>query len=482
MKKIVFLLISLLCYSSYNYATIINPPSSIGEMADNATLVAYGTIISNAKGNPYLNNFKILQTIKGAAVAGSSIWIKEYSGRVGDEVFKISGDLDFEIGKSYLLFLSPTSGGFYQSILLAYSAYEEGINDGIAQFAQTKNVLQLEFGSDANNQLSGVYEKTKLINQLNSYLYFAQPWSAELAGYSAVPITASPKLSSSSSLGPCPNTPPAHCTTLFGNPASLNTTCNANSPAKFASNVWTVKVAGAAASDPSNITAISNLQTAIGLLDAMPGITMTYEGLDASCTPVDCGSGAGFGVANAANVCNGSATNIYYVFFNDPCSQVADLSGCSGTLGVGGHFSSSVCHTDICNNNWKNASTPFFVMNNGSGCTGVDKYIAVLSHEMLHAMGLGHISGTCTALMNATVCNLPAPTVTNNYNITSLDNDCTDWMYKISSACVAPATSGVLAVVQSNCGSSCLPSGGSIAIGTKTCTSGIIEFSTDNIT
>jgi hypothetical protein len=265
---------------------------------------------------------------------------------------------------------------------------------------------------------------------------------------------------------------------LFGSPASLNATCSASSPAKFASNVWTVKVAGGAASDPSNATAIADLQTAITLLNTMPGIDITYSSIDAGCTAAAWGASAT--AANAANICNGSATNEFYIFLNDPFSEIADLVGCAGTLGAGGHFASSACHLDACSNRWANASTPFFVMNNGTGCVGVDKYIAVLSHEMLHGLGLGHISGSCTALMNPSVCNSPAPASSNNYSMSSLDTDCTDWMYRIAPACVAPAPSGALLFTQSSCGSSCTPTGGIIEIGSIVCSGGSIpEYSVD---
>ncbi len=73
-------------------------------------------------------------------------------------------------------------------------------------------------------------------------------------------------------------------------------------------------------------------------------------------------------------------------------------------------------------------------MNNGSGCVDQGTYTAVLIHEMLHSLGMGHIAGTCTAVMNPMVCNASAPSASNNYNISSLDEECIDWMYNITEA------------------------------------------------
>jgi len=231
-------------------------------------------------------------------------------------------------------------------------------------------------------------------------------------------------------LGHCPNPKPDHCTVLSGDGEQLNSNCHSNSPAKYDDNHWDVYVAEGAKEDPSTTTELTDLDNAVTKLDDMTGINAIYQGIDNGfdASKITCDGGI-----SQDRWDYGAGDNDIYVFFDDPCNEIGDLNNCSGVLGQGGHWSWSSCHTDLCGNQWHNALRPYFIMNNGSGCVGANKYTAVLIHEMLHSMGLGHISGTCTAIMNPSICNSPAPAPP-DYGVTDLDNDCTDWMYNIKEA------------------------------------------------
>jgi hypothetical protein len=79
------------------------------------------------------------------------------------------------------------------------------------------------------------------------------------------------------------------------------------------------------------------------------------------------------------------------VVFNDPCSDIADLSGCSGTLAFGGpYFYTNTYHWD--GQNWHEAISWFVVVNNGAGCIGAQDYELMLTHELGHGLGFGHVT------------------------------------------------------------------------------------------
>jgi hypothetical protein len=75
------------------------------------------------------------------------------------------------------------------------------------------------------------------------------------------------------------------------------------------------------------------------------------------------------------------------VVFNDPCSDIADLSGCSGTLAFGGpyFYTNNTYHWD--GQNWW-----FVVVNNGAGCIGANNYERIMAHELGHGLGFDHVA------------------------------------------------------------------------------------------
>ena len=106
------------------------------------------------------------------------------------------------------------------------------------------------------------------------------------------------------------------------------------------------------------------------------------------------------------------------VFVDDPCSQVADLVNCSGVLAIGGaHISGTHLFDD---QTWSTLAYPFVVMNNGLDTCHCAEYNTVLTHELTHTMGIGHISSTHgPANMNPSCCS----------DITDLDLQCVDYTY-----------------------------------------------------
>jgi hypothetical protein len=77
------------------------------------------------------------------------------------------------------------------------------------------------------------------------------------------------------------------------------------------------------------------------------------------------------------------------VWFNDPCSAIPDLSGCSGTLAFGGPFFFTSVQT-YDGDPWHPATATFVVVNNGSQCIGDVSFREMMTHELGHTQGFGH--------------------------------------------------------------------------------------------
>lgn len=132
---------------------------------------------------------------------------------------------------------------------------------------------------------------------------------------------------------------------------------------------------------------------------------------------------------------NLSGTQTLLHIFNDPCGEIADLSGCTGTLAIGGAFygGSNVFNGDT----WYNAQHGYAIYNNGLGaCKGCGDYEIVATHESTHALGMDHLSASSypNNNMNPSCCN----------TINTKDIECMDYAYVASVPVELEFFSGVL--------------------------------------
>jgi hypothetical protein len=119
------------------------------------------------------------------------------------------------------------------------------------------------------------------------------------------------------------------------------------------------------------------------------------------------------------------------VVFGDPCGDIPELSGCSGTLGYGGPwYSGSHTHDGVL---WNTAIAWYVVMNNGAGCLGATDYERVVAHELGHGLGFGHHSDS-NALMYYTCSG-----TCNDHNAT--DILCSEYAYP-AAATATPTPTG----------------------------------------
>jgi len=212
---------------------------------------------------------------------------------------------------------------------------------------------------------------------------------------------------------------PAHCTFL-------------GAPTPFAR--WTdfpdtaLPVYYGSAGDPGCGTANSKVQSVISSLNTnYTGLNLTDGGTHAfipSCTGPMGDNGATDSEFTDWIDTNLGSTRHLLVQYDDPCDEIADLggaSGCNGTLAFGGFYWFGSTHVWD-GTNWNPGAYGYVVVNNGTGtcqCPSTD-YDIMMTHEITHALGIGHVApANGNANMNPSCCE----------TISTLDVECLDYTY-----------------------------------------------------
>jgi len=109
---------------------------------------------------------------------------------------------------------------------------------------------------------------------------------------------------------------------------------------------------------------------------------------------------AGAQTAPARSVAGGVCDGVSQVQFDDPYSEVTDMTNCAGVLAIGGYCGSG--GTMVVNNTtyYRIGEGDVTINQNVGSCWGATNLSEVLTHEIGHTIGLGHSADT-TATMYA---------------------------------------------------------------------------------
>lgn len=412
MKKTItyaLLLCTIIILPFNSHGSTIVPFHNLGEMANASTVVvtavAGETYDVPTSFQTYIHTrLTVNFVVKGQILPNSILEMEHYSTKGDGWVSQVSGDVALEQGKTYLLFLEQNNRGFWRPILMSYGIFEQLEAD----FGETYLVplpewadLNIIHPSDGQPiEPLAVYRQNDLLHHLQNVVQNTASWDMQRA-LETTDVSAFLPLDF--------RAPPSHCTFF-----NIRWQGFPGSP---------VNVRTPLAGDPSctvPITANSYVAAAVANMSVnYPGINLvdagTYTGFVPDCSD---GTAAGNDFNNFVNSTFGGPRNLV-VIYNDPCNQLADLVGCSGILGIGGVSGTSPTYT-FDGMTYFSAQYGYMIVNNGvCACYGANSYTLMLTHEMTHALGVGHIAGSGTANMNPSCC-IP---------ITNLDQQCLNYFY-----------------------------------------------------
>ena len=415
-KIISNILFLLFCFgTSIAYATIVAPFRNLLEVAKVADAVVYGKCMQQFDFQEIESTTLsyTIQPIKWLKSSGnSSITVKSLTQSGLDWQKTISGDFQAQVGKNYLLFLMKNTDGTFSPLCLSFYSFHEQTWDDIQYLLPSEEADEIHLMERPDGALVEplmVYEKEKLLDHLSKCIQKGLTWNSTLAGIYLSLKNFEAKVS------PRAN-PPNHCANLFPTEPWVRWTGFPGSIVK----VW-YRTGG----DANCASAITFTEAAVDELEAKyPGIGLTKNGAFSGYTP-NCFNGSAY----QGNFTTWVNTNLVgsrhiCVIYNDPCEEITDLSGCAGTLAIGGLYTTGSQHSHQ-GRTWNNAGYAFIVVNDNTGtcyCTAAT-YGIMMQHEMTHGLGIGHIeSNFGAANMNPSCCN----------GITNLDIDCLEYTYPSS--------------------------------------------------
>ncbi|HMG15114.1 MAG TPA: hypothetical protein VK590_06695, partial [Saprospiraceae bacterium] len=395
-------------------STILVPFRHLGELTQFADQVLYveavgGQFDINLDEKHEYFPVKVISTIKGNAQIDDFIKIRSYHTLINEMESKIWGDINLKEHVKYLVFLKQSNIiGDYQAIGLSYYVFEEKIIDGepyLIPCDESRYIHLNERPDGFPAEPLTDYKRDDLLKYLKLYTINGNHWYGKMA----IPDLKIEKKIEDIQLR---TEPPSWCTFLFvSEPWSRWTGFPASPlPVKYQST-----------GDIDCPTSITKTQAAIPVLSsAYAGINLTDGSSFSGYTP-NCMGGSAY-QGNFISFCNstlGGVRNVA-IIYNDPCSEVPDLSSCSGTLAIGGSYTTGGTNM-YQGKTWNTAGYGFVIVNNGVGaCYCSSSFTIMLEHEITHTLGIGHISsGAGVANMNPSCCN----------TISSLDIACLEYSY-----------------------------------------------------
>lgn len=389
-------------------ATTIIPFANLGDMAlaaDAVVVVQAGATRLEAKGDALCRRtpFQVVEVIKGDLAPGEAIDLDSWWQRSGDRETAIWGDPVYEDGTIYLIFLGKLDHApFWQPMMLAYGLFHQRTINGVDFFVPSPESLEIH----AFPRPDGIVPETMkvmlakdLVHHLQQVVTGKLSWQEKAVLPTEKVVVPEVDL----------RVAPGHCAFFLYSGNKTRYTDFPDIPfTVFSEND------GDFGFTPNSL-AHTYLQNGISTMQMeYEGINIDYGGL-LNFTPDSCQYGV-LGT-NYFSVIDGREALVQY---NDPCSLIAGMNGCSGTLAIGGIVYFPGVYHPFDNQNWQTIYNSYVVVNNGAACIGASGYQIMLIHELTHGLGFDHIEANFGAAnMNPICCVL----------INQLDIDCLDYTY-----------------------------------------------------
>jgi hypothetical protein len=389
-------------------ATTIIPPENLGILANSADAVVLVTCLSNGQrqvGEKTFNQYElqVSECIKGPLRKEQNILLHSLSYQAKEMDFFVFGEPEFTIGHEYLVFLDNGPQG-WRLQMMAWGVFETNKKNENYYLVPIEESSDFQIAEKRSFTPLKVYPKEALIRMMTSFLNRKSSWN-EAA------ITTTYKIED---FRINDRAAPAHCTFLVANGIRFRWTGFKGTalPVRYDS-IGDNYFGGANTQVQNALVDLNNNYTGINLAN---GNTHGYI--------PDCSTGSAAGGNFISYILNtyGTSRNAL-VIYNDPCDEIADLNSCSGILAVGGLYGSGMHSFD--GTSWWSGAYGYVIVNDSTGaCLTATQYKRMITHELTHSLGIGHISGNGTANMNPTCC----------IAIQNLDIECLNYTYPIPPA------------------------------------------------
>ena len=387
-------------------ATTIVPAADPGELALDSEAVflaraGASRVVSRPSFLATETELVVLSVFSGPLAAGGHIRVEAPGGERDGVGWAVAGSPRFVDGEVYLLFADRGADGSWRPRLLADSVLlQQQTEDGVKLLAPLPEASQI-------NRISGFSTDAALVPGPVDEKRFIAALERRLGGkpgWDWAPLVRSGGADDGE------KSAPAGCVFMTydsgdGNPIRW----------QLFDTGGTQPMAADSNGDPSLPGGgFAEIQNALGRWNGVSSTSLSVSYAGASASP-----------PSSCTVDTDFTTNA--VIFDDPCDEIPDLSGCSGTLAFGGpsFFTSTYTWDD---QQWHRAVSWFVVVNNGTGaCMSSVEYELMLTHEMGHGLGFGHVADP-NALMYSFCCN--------PHN--SLDISCTQYLYPVAAPTPSP--------------------------------------------
>ena len=355
-------------------ATTVIPPENLGQLARLSQAVVRAQAVESytEEGDtlPYtVTRFQLLEAVAGQAVE-AVFEVREPGGvteKPGGVSAAVAGSPRFQPGHSYLLFLDRGPTGRWRSKAMAYGLLEESADGARLRPLPEAGRIEVSAVKGRGVEPVGVYGKEDLIRHLKEVVKGGR-WSRSRAGFVGAPLTAATAAAAVAG----GSTAPADCEFLPDPVDDL--------PIRWFGFENGSKTVSIVATTPG--------QT--GIADG--GVAAVQQSAAAWTNHPDSAIRLQFGGTRARSITCSANFDMDQgaVVFNDPCDDLADLSGCVGTLAFGGALYNNTTAQTFDDGEWHPVISTFAVVNNGAQCVGETAFKETLTHEIGHTLGFGH--------------------------------------------------------------------------------------------